>query len=114
MGYKLLIVDGSQPFENARMDQEIFVKLHRSSVVLADITGARPNCFIELGYALGRGLATMLTVKQGTPHPFDIYSLAALHWKTVGTIEERKEAFRKHGEAIKHRPTLVPSDPLVW
>ncbi len=114
MGYKLLIVDGAQPFEHARMDQEIFVKLHRSSVVLADITGARPNCFIELGYALGRGLATMLTVKEGTPHPFDIYSLAALHWKTAGTLEERKEAFRKHWEAIKHRPTLVPSDPLVW
>lgn len=114
MGYKLVMVDGAQPFEHARMDQEIFVKLHRSSVVLADITGARPNCFIELGYALGRGLPTMLTVKEGAQHPFDIYSLAALHWKTTGALEERKGAFRNHWEAIKNRPTLVPSDPLVW
>ena len=114
MRYKLVVVDGARPFEHARMDQEIFVKLHRSSVVLADITGARPNCFIELGYALGRGLPTMLTVKEGAEHPFDIYSLAALHWKTTGSLEERKGAFRKHWEAIKNRPTLVPSDPLVW
>jgi hypothetical protein len=114
LGYKLIVVDGAQPFEHARMDQEIFEKLHRSSFVLADITGARPNCFIELGYALGRRLPTMLTVKEGAAHPFDIYSVAGLHWKTTGTPEERKEAFRKHWEAIKNRPTLVPADPLVW
>jgi hypothetical protein len=114
LGYKLIVVDGAQQFEYARMDQEIFEKLHRSSVVIADITGARPNCFIELGYALGRRLPTMLTVKEGSAHPFDIYSVAGLHWKTTGALEERKEAFRSHWEAIKNRPTLVPTDPLVW
>jgi hypothetical protein len=113
-GYKLIVVDGEQPFEQARMDQEIFVRLHRSSVVLADITGGRPNCFLELGYALGRGLPTMLTVKEGAQHPFDIYSIAALHWKPKDTLEERKEAFRKHWDAIRNRPSLVPPNPLVW
>jgi len=113
-GYKLLVVDGAQPFDRARMDQEIFDKLHRSSMILADITGARPNCFIELGYALGRCLPTMLTVKEGATHPFDIVSLAGLHWKTTGTVEERKDAFRVHWKAIKDRPPLVSADPLVW
>src|SRR6185437_5855503 len=114
LGYKLVVVDGAQEFEYARMDQEIFEKLHRSSFVLADITGARPNCFIELGYALGRRLPTMLTVKEGSAHPFDIYSVAGLHWKTTGALEERKEAFPIPWEAIKNRFTLVPTDPLVW
>lgn len=114
LGYKLLVVDGAQPFDRARMDQEIFEKLHRSAMILADITGARPNCFIELGYALGRCLPTMLTVKEGATHPFDIVSLAGLHWKTTGTVEERKDAFRTHWRAIKDRPPLVSADPLVW
>jgi hypothetical protein len=114
LGYKMLVIDGAQPFEKARMDQEIFEKLHRSSIVLADFTGARPNCFIELGYALGRAIPTMLTVKDGQSHPFDVASLAALHWKTTGTIDERKEAFRKHWRAIKDRPAIVSDDPLVW
>lgn len=114
LGYKMLVVDGAQPFEKARMDQEIFEKLHRSSIVLADFTGARPNCFIELGYALGRAITTMLTVKDGESHPFDVASLAALHWKMTGTVEERKEAFRKHWKAIKDRPAIVSDDPLVW
>jgi hypothetical protein len=113
-GYKLVVVDGEQPFEQSRMDQEIFVRLHRSSLVLADITGDRLNCYLELGYALGRGLPTMLTVMEGASHPFDIYSVAALHWKTTGTLEERREAFRKHWDAIRSRPALVPPNPLVW
>ena len=28
--------------------------------LMADVTGMRPNCLVELGYALGRGLPTML------------------------------------------------------
>ena len=113
LGYKLTVVDGNQPYDHARIDEEIFKKLHRSSVVLADITGVRPNCFIELGYALGRGLTTMLMAKDGTDHPFDIYSLSGLHWKTTGSTEERREALRKHWNAIKNRPPLVAPDPLI-
>lgn len=113
LGYKLTVIDGNQPYEHARIDDEIFKKLHRSSVVLADITGVRPNCFIELGYALGRGLPTMLTAKEGTERPFDIYSLSGHHWKTTGSTEERREAFRKHWNAIKNRPPIVSTEPLI-
>lgn len=112
-GYKLIIVDGSQPYRHPRIDQEIFEKLHRSRFVLADITGMRPNCLIELGYALGRGLPTMLMVKKGNRHPFDIASYAALHWKTGGKIKKRKKAFRAHWTTIQNRPSLVPVDPLI-
>jgi hypothetical protein len=107
------VVDGRQPYEHARIDQEIFAKLHRSRVVLADITGMRPNCFVELGYALGRGLPTMLMAKEGGEHPFDIYTLSGLRWKTTGSLDERRRLFREHWEAIRNRPPLVPTEPLI-
>lgn len=113
LGYRMVVVDGQQNFEYARMDQEIFAKLHRSRVVLADITGMRPNCFLELGYAFGRSLPTMLMVKDGSAHPFDIATFAGLHWKTTGTLDERKKAFRDHWKAIQSRPSLVPTEPLI-
>lgn len=69
-GYRLVVIDGRQAYENSRIDQEIFAKLHRSNVVIADITGGRPNCFLELGYALGRGLPTMVTAREGSSLPF--------------------------------------------
>jgi hypothetical protein len=113
LGYKLIVVDGKQAYEHARIDHEIFMKLHRSSIVLADITGLRPNCFLELGYALGRGLPTMVLAKEGTEHPFDIASLSGHHWKTTGSTEERRREFRTHWNAIKSRPPLVPTEPLI-
>jgi hypothetical protein len=113
LGYRLTVVDGRQAYDYARIDQEIFAKLHRSRVVLADITGMRPNCFLELGYAFGRSLPTMLMVREGADHPFDIHSFAGLHWKTSGTADERRRAFREHWSAIQTRPPLVPMEPLI-
>ena len=113
LGYRMTVVDGRQPYEHARIDQEIFAKLHRSSIVLADITGMRPNCFLELGYALGRGLPTMFMAREGSPLPFDIQTLAGLLWKTSGTAEDRRRAFHEHWAAVKDRPPLVPTESLV-
>lgn len=113
LGYRMVVVDGHQQYEHARIDQEIFAKLHRSRVVLADITGMRPNCFLELGYAFGRSLPTMLMVKEGASHPFDIHTFAGLHWKATGTVDERRRAFREHWIAIQSRPPLVAAEPLI-
>jgi hypothetical protein len=113
LGFKMTVVDGRQPLDHAWLEQEIFAKLHRSRVVFADITGMRPNCFLELGYALGRGLPTMLMAKEGSQHPFDITTLSGLHWKLRGSLAERRKAFREHWDAIKNRPPLVPTEPLI-
>jgi hypothetical protein len=40
-------------------------------ITIVDITGLRPNCFIELGYGLGRGNRVIVTAKSGTTLPFD-------------------------------------------
>lgn len=113
LGYELVVVDGAQSYQYSRIDEEIFNKLHRSSIVLADFTGARPNCFIEMGYALGRGIPTMLLAKAGTSHPFDISSLSAHHWSIEGSTQERRDAFREHWNAIQTRPPLVSTEPLI-
>lgn len=113
LGYRLIVIDGRQTYDHARIDQEIFAKLHRSSVVIADITGARPNCFLELGYALGRGLPTMVTAREGANLPFDITTFAGHHWKANGSADDRRRVFREHWNAIRNRPTLVPTEPLI-
>ncbi len=112
-GYRLIVIDGRQAYEHARIDQEIFAKLHRSTVVVADITGSRPNCFLELGYALGRCLPTIVTARAGSSTPFDITTVAGLHWKTDGTAEDRRRAFREHWNAVRNRPPLVNVEGLI-
>ena len=113
LGYELTVIDGQQPFERARIDEEIFAKLHRSAFVIADITGSRPNCFIELGYALGRQLPTMVICREGGQTPFDITTISGLRWKNEGSPKDRLAAFREHWNAIQARKPIVAMDPLI-
>jgi len=113
LGYQLVAVDGRQPLEHARLDQEIFAKLHHSSFVVADITGLRPNCFLELGYALGRSLPTMMMGKEGSDHPFDLFTFSGLFWSPADALDVRKRHFREHWAAIRTRPPLVSDEPLI-
>lgn len=112
-GYDLVTIDSNHAYENSSIVQEIFGNLHSSSLVIADITGMRPNCFIELGYALGRNIPTLLTAKKGTQHPFDVSVFYGHHWQADGLASDKKAAFKKHWEAIKNRAPLVPTNPLI-
>jgi hypothetical protein len=93
--------------EHAWMNQAIFDKLHHSSVVFADITTLRPNCFLELGYALGNCQRAIVSAKEGTKFPFDIYGLEAHIWKTGQSSESRVAALREHWKRNIDRPSIA-------
>ena len=112
-GYKVVAVDGSQPIDQPTIDQDIFEKLHRAQLVLVDLTSSRPNCLIELGYALGRGLPTLVSARVGEQIPFDIRGVPIYYWRTDETIESRRAAFRQYWDANIRRPPLVPTEELV-
>lgn len=112
-GYRLTVVDGKQAVEESRIDQDIFSKLRRSGLVIADLTGERPNCFLELGYALGRSARTVVTFQDGTKTPFDVTTYAAHVWKRTADVLERRARLREHLESIESRPPIVNDNPLI-
>ena len=112
LGFDLVTINGSdnkEPFIN----QEIFNRLHRSSVVIVDVTGERANCFIELGYTLGRGLPTMVCAHDPTELPFDTKPVPTLFWSEADTIEESRRKFREYWQANAGRRRIVEADPLI-
>lgn len=113
LGYRLVVVNGKQAVEHSRIDADIFAKLHRSQVVIADMTGERPNCFIELGYALGRGLPAIVTAKEGGELPFDIKTFAGLLWTESGSLENRRKELLDHWNSVRARPQIVDTEPLI-
>ena len=50
---------------------------------------------------------------DGSDTPFDIKTLAGLHWKTDGAAENRRKAFREHWEAVRNRPPFVTVEELI-
>lgn len=112
-GFRLVTIDEQHSYETPRIDQEIFEKLHRSQIVLADLTGFRANCLVEVGYALGRGLPTLLLAKERADLPFDLKMRPALFRQESQTVAEKQDRFRNHWRRNLKLPPVVQQDDLV-
>ncbi len=93
--------------EAAFMDVEIFAALHRAGLVVVDLTGVRPNCTMELGYALARRRRVVISAEAGTTLPFDTSMLPTYFWEDNGAPVERQEAYGAWLEQYSELPPLV-------
>ena len=93
--------------EAAFINVEIFQALHRTRLAVVDLTGVRPNCMMELGYALGRQRRVLISAKKGTTLPFDEDKLPTYIWETEGTREARVDAFRNWFDRYIDLPPMV-------
>ena len=104
---------GQDPTEYAWMNEEIFDRLHYSSAAVVDVTGLRNNCFLELGYALGRGSRVILTAMKGTHPPFDSEMVKHHFWEDTADDLERGRAFVQFWAKHIDRPPLVRARSIL-
>ncbi len=93
--------------EFAWMNKAIFDSLHHCSVAFVDVTALRPNCFMELGYALGNKQRVIFTARDDTHFPFDAFALEAFLWNDAEDSRSRINRLRTHWERNVNMPTLV-------
>ncbi|MEW5976450.1 MAG: hypothetical protein AB1898_11675 [Acidobacteriota bacterium] len=101
---------GTNKSEHAFMNVAIFESLHFSSMAVVDVTGERPNCFIELGYALGTQNRVLVTAEEGTKLPFDQEMIPCHFWKPADPVADRKKALIDFWERNISRPPIVRPD----
>jgi hypothetical protein len=104
LGYRAHEVGRAEPLA-AFLNVEIFEGLHRAGLVFVDLTGVRPNCLMELGYALGRRRPVIVTARRGTEPPFDSDKLPIFFWDDAGS--ETAEALAAWCERVRAMPPLV-------
>ena len=98
---------GCFPATEPWINSQIFRSLHNCELAVVDLTGLRPNCLIELGYALGRNRPTVVTAREGTKLPFDITQYSAHFWHDPHQLEIEKNALLSHWIQVRGRPPLV-------
>lgn len=108
------VVDlGVDPQERAWMNEEIFCELHFATLAFVDLTALRPNCLIELGYALGRAHRTIITARTGQTMPFDADKLPWHFWNPTGATADQQAALRGHIRQYGSRAPLVEPASLL-
>ena len=100
---------GTDEAKEAFLNVEIFNQLHFADVALVDLTGSRPCCFIELGYALGRGSRVILTAEDGTEVPFDGDAIPRHHWNEATADADRRRLLGEFWQRTLNRPPIVES-----
>lgn len=106
LGYERIEM-GTDASRRGFMNVEIFDFLHYASAVVVDVTGLRPNCFIELGYALGREHRTIVSAQEGTSLPFDEQAIPTHFWNMAGSVDEQRENLRMFWAKNIDRDPLV-------
>ncbi|MDE2987117.1 MAG: hypothetical protein OXT70_03570 [Chloroflexota bacterium] len=110
----VMIERGYTPHEVGRdrplaafMNVEIFEGLHTAALVVADLTGVRPNCTMELGYALARRRRVIVSAMQGTRLPFDPDKLPTHFWSGDEANAKERGTFRAWLDGHLNMPPLV-------
>ncbi len=81
-----------------RLDQAIFTgsiidrmkeKIRTATIVVADLTGANPNVYLEVGYAWAAGVQTVLVYDRDAELKFDVQSERCIGFASIKDLEAR-------------------------
>ena len=63
-------------------------RIESSTLVIADLTGANPNVYLEVGYAWGAGIPTVLVMRNTEELKFDVQGQRCLKYNRIKDLEK--------------------------
>lgn len=73
--------------------QRIKERIATSSIVVADMTGANPNVYLEVGYAWGKGIPVLLVAREGEELKFDVQAQKCIYYKNITHLRKQLQQF---------------------
>jgi hypothetical protein len=58
-------------------------------VVVADMSGSNPNVYLEVGYAWGKGVPTLLVARDGEELKFDVKTHRCVYYKNISHLRKQ-------------------------
>ena len=82
--------------DSGKITDQILEEISMSEIVLADLSGERPNCYYEAGFAHAIGKEIIFTIKRGTPIHFDLSTYRFIEWETEQELRQKLKARFQH------------------
>ena len=64
-------------------------RIASAALIVADMTGANPNVYLEVGYAWGKGIPTLLLARKGEELKFDVRSHRCVYYATISQLRKQ-------------------------
>jgi hypothetical protein len=66
-------------------------RIESASLIVADLTGANPNVYLEVGYAWGKNRPTLLLAKETEELKFDVRGQQCIIYKNISDLAKKLE-----------------------
>jgi hypothetical protein len=70
----------------------IKLRIETASLVIADLTGANANVYLEVGYAWGKERPTLLLSKKGDELKFDVKGQRCIRYKNIADLAKQLDS----------------------
>lgn len=67
--------------------EQVKMRIETAEIVIADLTGANPNVYLEVGYAWGKGRPTVLVANERDELKFDVHGQKCLKYQSIRDLE---------------------------
>jgi len=74
--------------DDYKINEKILECIDKAGLVIADLTGERPNVYYELGYSRAKGKRLIQTSMTGTILHFDVREYNTIMWDCARTLEK--------------------------
>lgn len=75
--------------DSGKISDQILEKIAESKYIFADLSGGRPNCYYEAGFAHALGKEIILVIQDGEAAHFDLQGHRFIQWKTESELKRK-------------------------
>lgn len=98
-GMECIRIDEIQ--DSGQITDQVLQHIATSKYILADMSGERPNCYYEAGFAHALGKPLILTIKKEDSIHFDLSGYRFIQWETEDELRQELEKRFEDMEAGK-------------
>ena len=102
-GLKAIRIDEIQ--DSGSITDQILEHIASSKYVFVDLTGERPNCYYECGFAHALGKELILTIKDSETIHFDLAGYRFITWSTEAELRRKLRQRFNNLESSAHSET---------
>jgi hypothetical protein len=80
-----------EPLFTGDILQRIITRISTAEFVIAELTGARANVYLEVGYAWGKDIPVITLAREGEKLHFDVTTHRCIFYRTIGHLAKELE-----------------------
>jgi hypothetical protein len=78
--------------DSAQLSREVIEQISTSRLIIADLTGERPNCYYEAGFAHALGKPIIFCIRADDPVHFDLAAYDFIVWESEADLRRKLKA----------------------